>query len=171
MRLFHLEVWNTVAQQTADAVVFLKQCDVVTNTRKLLCSSHACRARTHHSHFFARLVFGQLRSNPTFRPSTVNDGVLDRFDTHRVIVVVQSARSLARCGANASGELRKVIRAVQHIDRRFPIALVNQIVEVRNDVVNRAAAIAKRRAAIHAARALVFSLFVIQTDDKLLVIF
>ena len=171
VRFFHLEVWNAVAQQTANAVVFLKQSDVVTDARKLLCSGHAGRARPHHGHFFARLVFRQLRCDPSFRPSTVNDGVLDRLDAHCVVVVVQGASSFAWCRANASGELRKVIRAVQHIDRRFPISLVNQVIEVRNDVVDRAAAITKRRAAIHATRALVFGLFVIQNNNKLFVIF
>ena len=132
---------------------------------------HARRARTDDGHFFARLVLGRLWRDPAFRPSTVNDGVLDRLDADGVIVVVQSACCFTRRGANATRELWEVIGALQHINCRFPVPLVDQVVEVRNDVVDRAAVVTKRRAAIHTTRALVFGLFVIQANHKLFVIF
>ena len=47
---------------------------------------------------------------------------------------------------------------------------VHQVVEVRNDVVDRAAAVAERRAAVHAARALDLGLLVSEADDEFLVV-
>src|SRR5690606_22546419 len=47
---------------------------------------------------------------------------------------------------------------------------VHQVVEVRNDVVDRAAVVAEGRAAVHAARALHLGLFVVEADDEFLVV-
>jgi hypothetical protein len=143
----------------------------VTHAGQLLGSSHTCWARAHHGYFFARLVRSRTGLDPTFLPRTVNDGVLNGLDAHGIVGHVQGASSFARCGANATRELWKVVGAVQHVNGVFPIALVHQFVEVRNDVVDRAAAVAKRCAAVHAASALRFGLCVVQTDDELFVVF
>jgi hypothetical protein len=52
----------------------------------------------------------------------------------------------------------------------FQSPVVHQIVEVRNDVVDRAAVVAERRAAVHAARALHLGLRVVEADDEFLVV-
>jgi len=109
--------------------------------------------------------------DPTFLPSAVNDGVLNRLDAHSIVGHIQSASGFTRCGANAARELWEVIGAVQHFNGVFPIALKYQVVEIGNDVVDRAAAVAKRCAAVHAASALRFGLRVVQTNDEFFVVF
>jgi hypothetical protein len=80
--------------------------------------------------------------------------VLDRLDADRIVVDVERARFLARRGADAARELGKVVRRVQHVERGAPVLEIDEVVPVRNDVVDGAAGLAERNAAIHAARAL-----------------
>ena len=60
---------------------------------------------------------------------------------------------------------------MQHINSGFPILLINQIVEIRNDVIHWAAAGAKRNAAIHATRTLLLGLIIAQMQYKFFVVF
>ncbi len=60
----------------------------------------------------------------------------------------------------------KVIRAVQNVERGFPVLPIDQVVEVRDDVVDRAALIAKRNTAVHAARRLHAGRIVGQMNDE-----
>jgi len=99
----------------------------------------------------------------------VNDGVLDALDAHRQLIDIECARRFTGCRADAPGELGKVVCAVQHLDSAFPVALVDQVVEVRNDVVDRTAVVAKRCAAVHAARGLLARLRVVQAEHELAV--
>ena len=84
-----------------------------------------------------------------------------------VVVDVERARRLAGRRADAAGELGEVVGRVQRLERVAPVAAVDEVVEVRNDVVDRAAAVAERRAAVHAARALHLGLFLIEAHDEL----
>src|SRR6185436_9050154 len=59
---------------------------------------------------------------------------------------------------------------MQHIDGRLPVLPVNQVVPVRNDVVDRAACHAERDAAVHATRALDTRLLVREMQDELAVV-
>ena len=52
----------------------------------------------------------------------------------------------------------------------LPLMAVHEIVPVGNDVVDRAAGLAERDAAVHAARALLRGLVVLQRDDELAVV-
>ncbi len=97
--------------------------------------------------------------------------MLNRLDAHRIVIHIQGAGGLTRCGTNSTRELREVVRAVQDIDRVLPIALKDQFVEIRNDVVNRTTAITKRRTTVHAPRRLLLCAYVIQPNDKLFVVF
>ncbi len=107
-----------------------------------------------HGDTAARRMRRALRPHPAFFPGLVGDGVLDRLDADRIAVDAKHARLLARRRADASGELGEVVRRMQHLDRTLPVLPVNEVVPVRNDVVDRAAALAERDAAIHAAGAL-----------------
>ena len=66
----------------------------------------------------------------------------------------EHARPFARRRAQPAGELGKVVRRVQTIDRRVPLVVVDEVVPVRNQVSERASLMAERNAAVHAARAL-----------------
>jgi len=108
-----------------------------------------------------------LWHNPALCPAFVDDGVLDGFDAHGRTVDVQGTGCLARSGADAASNFRKVIGGVQHVQCFFPLLAVNQIIPVGDDVVDRAAVVAERDAAIHAAGGLLACLFVVQYLDKL----
>ena len=60
---------------------------------------------------------------------------------------------------------------MQRVNRVFPVATVHHVVEIGNDVVDRASVVAKRRATVHAARCLLAGLRIVQADDKFLVVF
>ena len=85
-------------------------------------------------------------------------------------VDVQRAGGLARRRTDAAGEVREVVGRVRDLDRFLPVATVNQIIPVGNDVVHRTAVVAERDAAVHAARALFARFFVGQGDDEFLVV-
>ena len=165
----HFEIRNAVAQQAADAIVLFKQGHIVACARELLRGRHASRAGANDGDFLAGFVFCNHRLDPAFGPSFVNDGVLNGFDANRVIVDVERACGFARGGADAAGELGEVIGGMQNSDRIFPIALIHEVVEIGNDVVDRAAVVAKRCAAIHAARALLLGIVFTQANHKLFV--
>ena len=171
VRLLHLEVGDAVAKQAAHTVIFFKHRHRMTHTRELLRGRQTSRTGANHGHFFTRLQAGDDRFDPALRPSFIDDGVLDRFDPHGVVVDVQGASGLARCRADAAGELRKVVGRMQNLDGVLPVALEHQLIEVGDDVVDRAAAVAKGRAAIHAACTLVLGTCVVQGEDEFFVIF
>ena len=58
---------------------------------------------------------------------------------------------------------------MQYLQGSLPVTLVNQVIPVRNDIVNRTALVAKGNAAIHTARALLAYVILIQRDDKFVV--
>src|SRR5437867_10820864 len=59
---------------------------------------------------------------------------------------------------------------MQRLDGVLPVLFVDEIVEIRNDVVDRAARHAKRRTAVHATRALDFRLLFGEAEDELAVV-
>ena len=67
--------------------------------------------------------------------------------------------TLAGRGTQTSGELGEIVRRVQPLDRRLPAIAVDEIVPVGNQIPERAALVAERNAAVHAARALLPELF------------
>ncbi len=92
--------------------------------------------------------------DPALLEGAVDDVLFDLLDGHRRLVDPQHASGFARRGADAAGEFGKIIGGVQQPDGFAPAAAIDQIVPVGNDVVDRAARVAERHAAIHAARAL-----------------
>ena len=165
----HFEVGDAIAQQTTHAVILFEHRHRMTHTGQLLGCRQTGRTGADHGHFFARLDSGWLRLDPTLGPSPVDDGVFNRLDAHRVVVHIQGARCFAGCGANATGELGEVVGAVQNRQGVVPLVGEHQIVEVGDDVVDGAAAVAKRRAAVHAASALRLGLLGRQANDELFV--
>jgi len=91
-------------------------------------------------------------------------------------VDVERAGSLARRRANPPCEFGEIVGRVQVARGFFPVVLIDQIVEIRNLVVDRAARRARRHRAgavaignpaIHAARGLVAGILLAQRDDEL----
>src|SRR5262245_50763499 len=152
--LLHLEVGDAVAQQAADAVVALEERHRMPGPRELLGARHARGTRADHGDALAGLALRPLRRHPALGPGVIDDVLLDVLDGDRVVVDVEDARLLARRGTDAAGELGEVVRRVQALDRLTPAAAVHEVVPVGDDVPERAALVAERDAAIHAARAL-----------------
>src|SRR3954468_16577567 len=168
--LFKLEVRDAVTQQPADAIGLLEHRNVVAGARELLRAGEASGTRADHRDLLAALVRSRLRAHPAFLPRLVDDRMLDGLDADRVLVDAQDARFLARRRADAPGELRKVVGGVQGVDRVLPVLPVNEIVEVGNDVVDRAALHAERDPAVHAARALHSRRLVVEAQVELAVV-
>ncbi|MNJ71617.1 hypothetical protein D3C77_681830 [compost metagenome] len=55
---------------------------------------------------------------------------------------------------------------MQHVQRAAPVLLVHQVIPVRDDVVDRAAVVAERDAAVHAARGLLLGLVIGQVQHE-----
>jgi hypothetical protein len=97
--------------------------------------------------------------NPALFPAALDNGALDELDGNGRLIDTQNAGSLARRGADAPRELRKVVGGVKAANGGLPAAVVDQVVPVGNEVVDRAAGVAEGDAAIHAARALLALFF------------
>src|SRR6202035_4704166 len=174
--LLHLEVGNAVAQQAAGLGPALEQMHVMADARELLRAGQPRRARADHRDVVAGLSGRYFRLDPAIVPGAVDDGAFDGLDGDGIVVDVERAGGLARRRADAAGELRKVVGRVQVARGFFPVVLIDQIVEIRNLVVDRAAGRARRHragavaignAAIHAARGLVAGVLFAQRDDEL----
>ena len=154
--LVELHVRNAVHQQAADAVGPLVDGDGVAGLVELRRGGEAGGAAADDRDALAGAAGRRLRRDPTFGKAAVDDRVLDVLDRDRRIGDAQHARAFARGRAGAAGELGEVVRLVQPIERVFPAALIDEVVPLGNEVVDRAAgfALAERHAAVHAASAL-----------------
>src|SRR5260370_34854864 len=103
-------------------------------------------------HFFPGADFGGLGPDPAFEKPALHDIFLDLLDRDRRLVDAEHARRFARRGTNPPGEFREVVGGMQLANRLFPTSVINQIVPIGNQVVERTSRLAKRHAAIHAAR-------------------
>ncbi len=104
-------------------------------------------------------VRGGPRHDPALVPGAVDDRELDLLDRDGVALAdLEHAGRLARRRAEPAGELGEVVRPVELIDRLAPAVAVDEIVPVRDQVPERAAVVAERHAALHAAGALVAQL-------------
>ena len=70
-------------------------------------------------------------------------------------------------GADPARHLGEVVGRMQHVQRLAPPRLVDEVVPVRDDVVDGAPFVAEGDPAVHAARPLPGELLVRQPDDEL----
>ncbi len=152
--LLHLELGDAVAQQATDAVGALEHHDVVARTRQLLRGGEPGGARADDRRLAPRLHLGDDGRDPALGPRPLDDLDLDLLDGDRVLVDAEHARGLTRGGAQATGELREVVGGVQALDGVAPVVAVDEVVPVRDEVPERAAVVAERDAAVHAAAGL-----------------
>ena len=152
--LFKLEVGNAVAQQAADAVVLLVDGDGVAGAAQLLRGGQTGGSAADDGDALAGGLLGRLGMNPAFVPGALDDAALDELDGDRRLIDAEHAGGFARRGADAAGELGKVVGGVEAADGGFPAAVVDEVVPVGDEVVDRAAGVAEGHAAIHAASAL-----------------
>ncbi len=110
-----------------------------------------------------------LRHDPALREAAVDDRVLDVLDRDRGVGDAEHAGAFARRGAGAARELREVVGLVQPVERVAPTALIDQVVPLRNQVVDRAAVVrlTERDAAVHAACALIAQMLLVGRRENL----
>ena len=139
---------------------------VVAGARELLRAGQAGRARADHGDLLAGLVRRRLRLDPAVLEGAVDDRAFDRLDGDRVVVDVERAGRLARRRADAAGEFREIVGRVQVARGLFPVAAIDEVVPVRDLVVDRAAGVTIGNAAIHAARGLLARFLLRQREDE-----
>ena len=160
--LLHLEVGDAEAHQPAGLRLALIEMDVVAGAAELLRRRHAGRTGADDRHPLAGLRLRRIGPDVARLVGLVGDRLLDRLDGDRDVLEVQRAGFLAGRRADAAGQFREIVGRVQVADRVVPVAIVDEVVPVRDLVVDRAAgrAVAERDAAIHAARGLFLDLLV-----------
>ena len=121
---------------------------------KLLGTGETRRARPDHRDPPSGAALAHLRNDPAFAPAAVDDLAFDRLDRHRCVDEVERARRLARRGADATGEFGKIIGRVKLLQRAAPIVQADEVVPVGDKIIDRAAGVAERNPAFHAARRL-----------------
>ncbi len=169
--LLELEVGDAQSQQAADVVVALEDGDRVAGAVDLLRRRHARRARSRRPRPSCRYATtGGWGCDPALFPTAVGDRLLDVLDGHRVLVDREGAGGLAGGGADAAGELREVVGRMQGGQRALPLAPVDEVVPVRDQVAEGTAAVAERHAAVHAAGALAARLVVRPLEVELVVV-
>jgi len=150
-RLLHLEVGDAVTQQTADRVGSLVDDHSVSGAGQLLSHRQSGRSRTDHRDRLQGVPVRHLRGDPAVGPALVDQCDLDVLDGHRIAVDAFHARGFARRRAQPPGELREVVGGVQPLQGVLPFIAPQQVVPFRDEVRQRAAVVAERDAAVHAA--------------------
>src|SRR6185312_11048854 len=167
VELFQLEVRDAIAQQAARLGVLLIDVNLVTGARELLGAGETGRARPDDGDPLAGLALGQLRLHPSFLEGAVDDRAFDGLDRDRRVLEVERAGGLAWRWADAAGEFGEVVGRQQVARRLAPVGPVDEVVPVRDLVVDRAADVAIRDAAIHAAGGLIAGRLFAQRQHEL----
>ena len=155
MALLHLELGDAVAQQPTDAVGAFVDDDVVTGASQLLRGREPGWTTADDGDALAGLRLGHDRREPAFFPRAVDDLDFDLLDRDGRLVDAEHARGFARRRAQSPGELGEVVGRVQPLARGFSQSVaVHEVVPLGDQVPERAAGVAERDAAVHAARAL-----------------
>ena len=165
----HFEVGDAVAEQAAGMSVLLVDMHVMAGAAELLCRGEASRSGADDGHALAGLGLRGLRGDPALVERLVCDGAFDGLDGHRLVDDVERAGSLAGRRADASRDLGEVVGRMEVPGRVAPVGVIDEVVPVRDLVVDRASGLAIGDAAIHAASGLAHGLGVARGDHELLV--
>src|SRR5690606_12629556 len=154
--LAELHVRNAVHQQAADTIGALVHGHRVAELIQLRGSGETRWTRADNRDLLAGARRRRLRHHPAFLEAAINARVLNIPDRHRLLDGAEHAGTVARCRANTTGELGKIVGEMQAIERVLPAIFVNQIIPFGNQIGNGAAiaGLAKWNTAIHAARRL-----------------
>ena len=164
--LVEFHIGDAVHQESADTVIALINRRQVPRFVQLRRCGQARGPRPDDRHRLTGARPRRLGSHPSLGEAAVDDGVFDVLDGHRGIGDPQHARPLTGSGAGAPRELGKVVRLVQTVERLAPLTVVDEIIPLGDQVIDRAArpGLAKRHAAVHAACSLPLQVFVGHCD-------
>ena len=167
--LIELHVRDAVHQQAARTVGTFEDGDVVAGVVELRGGGETGGAGADDGDLLAGALGRRAGDDPAIVPTLVDDRDLDVLNRDGRLVHAEHARAFARGGADAAGEFREVVGLVEAFERLMPEALVDEVVPLGDQVVDRAAAghpadelarVAERYAAVHAASALLLELLV-----------
>ena len=153
--LFHLEVGDAVAQQAADAVALLEQRHGVAGAGELLGAGEARRGRSRPPRRACRWrgAGGCGSIQPSAQPRSTM--------LHSMVLMVTGLSSMfsVQDASHGAGQMRPVNSGKLLVECSVasawpPLVAIDQVVPVGDQVVDRAALVAERDAAIHAARGL-----------------
>src|SRR5262249_60030794 len=96
----------------------------------------------------------RARVHPAALEGAVGDRAFDRLDGDGVVRDVERAGGFARRRADATGDLGEIVSGVEVARSLLPVAAIDEVVPVRDLIVDRTAGVAVGNAAIHAARRL-----------------
>jgi hypothetical protein len=154
--LVELHVRDAVHQQPADAIGTLVHGDFVAGLVQLVGGRQAGGARTDDGHALAGALRRRLGlTQPSSKPRSMIAFSMFLIVTGGSVMPSTQAPSQG-AGQVRAGELREVVGLVQPVQGFAPAALVDEVVPLRNQVVDRATVVrlAERHATIHAAGAL-----------------
>ncbi len=169
-RLRQLRVRHAEAHQAARALVALVDGHEVARLVQLGGDREAGRAGADDADRLAGATVGRLGDDPALLVGALDDRQLDLLDRDRVVVDGQHARRLARRRADPARELGEVVGRVQLDDRVLPAVAEDEVVPVGDQVPERAALVAERDAAVHAAGALLLELLLRLEAEVLVVV-
>src|ERR1051326_834324 len=118
--LLHFEVGDAVAQQSADAVGFFEDGDVVAGARELLRCGKTRGSGSDHGYALSGPLLRRLGFDPTFAERVIDDALFNLLDGDRRLVDPENAGRLTWRGADASGELGEIVGRVQDADCFLP---------------------------------------------------
>src|SRR5207247_10103775 len=98
------------------------------------------------------------------------NSLFDVLDRHRVAVNREDAGSFAGSGADAAGKFREVVGCVEGGKGPLPLAAIDEVVPVRDQISERAALMTERHGAIHTTAALGAGVLFSQVEMDLLLI-
>ena len=153
--LLDLELGHAEPHEATRRLVTLEHGDGVPRSGELLRAGETRRARPDDRDGAAAQLRRRPGHDPALVPGPIDDRELDLLDRDGVALAdLEHASRLAGRRAEPARELREVVRAVELIDRLAPAVAVDEVVPVRNQVAERAAVVAERDTALHAAGAL-----------------
>ena len=180
-RFVQLHVGDAVHQQAAHAVGTLEHSHRVAALIQVFGHRKARGAAAHHGYALAGAGGRRCGVQPALGVGRLNDGVLILAHGHAAAGHVPAgAGGLAQGGAHPAGEFRKTVGGHQPVHGQLPLAVIDQIVPLRDEVVQRAAGghaadhharLAEGNTAVHAARRLGLLLLAGEPDVKFVEIF
>src|SRR5262249_5620145 len=138
----HLEIGDTVSQQATDLRELLEHVHVVADPGELLSTGHPRRPGADDRNLFPGLERWRFRLDPSLREGTIGDRAFDGFDGDGIILDIERAGGLAWCGTDAAGYFGKIIGGMEVARRFLPLAAIDEIVPVRDLIVDRATGVA-----------------------------
>gem|GEM_PF-2470668 len=158
--VIHLVFGHAVAHEPAETIITLKDGDLVTCASQLLSCGQAGGPRAHDGDCHAGHERGPYGLDPVLVKGPFDNGQLNVFDCHGIVIDAEHAGSLAGGWAQAASELREVIGRVEPVVGLTPAVLTHEIVPLGNNVAQRTALVAEGDAAVHATSGLLFDLAV-----------